>query len=532
MVPVTSNTTTNQEDIMKSTLNLLQRNINAEDVNPSGWFDPRCCIFFLRELPKDETYDPNTQLMQMAKVLKLNAKETEEFRVKLKSDFNDLLEKLPKEFVDEWKRDRGVSEDYIYDPSKEFTFTIPAFQHSGRVISETNAHVLVHEYCHYLQFLRTVASPMLIWANLNLVRKAELMIQFTKKIGQTQIRFPIKDDNNIHRTLKTLLDDPAVWEILKWHYSRLNYLNANDIREAEAQFNSLMLGKQSLRFRYFRISDHPITIHVREENKVRPQYARAYLETESAFGDFAPSVFPLITYFALSMPFKKYSRFNIEAFEPVHPEEAFQGATDLLKKDLSSGHTYAKYAQQLYRYRRDLRPSRILKRFCQKVCKNNGWIYPSSRNIRKKWIDRLPPSSLFTSQLHMVFDKALMLEKKYGEEIFSDPFTENHKPLLRAIPFPPLILPDEKKLNFLADDFWSRDFVQIVPTMLIMMGFALSIFVSTNVNNECPHETCRFQDLNLCHGVLTYPDSADNCGFPDLIEDLWGLTFSKFSKRN
>jgi len=517
---------------MESTFDLLQKQISPEDVSPSGWFDPSCCVFFLRDRPEDAKYDPNTHLMRTARILKLDEEETEDLRIKQKNDFNRLLEKLPKEMVDEWKKKRGVSEDDDFDPAKEFDFMIPAFQRSGQVISKTNVHTFVHEYCHYLQFLRTVASPMLIWAYLNLVQKATLMTQYAKQVGQARIRFPVRRDENIHGALKTLLDDQAAWEIMKWHYSRPNFLTAGDIREAEAEFNSLLLGKHSFRFKHYRISDHFVTIHFRGVNEAAPKYARAYLEAEAALGDFAPSVFPLITYFALSMPFKKYSRFNIEAFEPVHPEEAFQAAVDLLKQDPSSGLAYAKYAQNLYQIPRDPRPSRILEHFCKKVCKNNGWISPLSRSIREKWIDRLLPGSLFTSKLHTVFEKALLLEKEYGEEIFSDPFTENHQPFLRSIPLPILLSPAGQKLNFHVDDFWSGDFAQTVHPLHTFMGAAFSLFVSTNVNNRCPHNSCRFRGLNLCHGLFTFPDSADACGFPEFIEDWLGVPISAFSIRS
>lgn len=63
------------------------------------------------------------------------------------------------------------------------------------------------------------------------------------------------------------------------------------------------------------------------------------------------------------------------------------------------------------------------------------------------------------------------------------------------------------------------------------MGVAFSLFVNTDVENECPHEACQFRKSNLCHGVFTYPESADECGFPDYMEDWSGLPFSAFIKR-
>lgn len=515
---------------MKATLEFVQK-AATDGVNPRGWFDPRCCVFYLREIPGEEKYDPNTTLMRMAGALHLDEDKTEELKTDLQDDFNRFLDGLPKEMVDEWKAKIGASPDYKYDPSKEFSFSVPFGQRSQQVFSEIDGHVSIHEYFHYLQFLRTTASPMLIWAFMNLRDKAQILFQVAKRAGQRTIRYPIDASDRIHAALWSVLDDPALWNILEWHYSRPNFLSANDIREAEAEFNSILAGKHFLRFRYYHLAGHPITLHFRDLNERAPQYARAYLETEAALGDFAPSLFPLITHFALSMPFKRYSWFNIEDFEPVHPEEAFQAALRFLKKDISSGHPYAKFAQSLYKSIRNPIPSKVLRNFSKRVCKSNGWIHPGSRKIRQKWINRIYSMNPFLRNLYRLFYDALYLEQKHGEEIFSEPATKNHEPILQSLPLPPLILREGLAVKSVADEYWFKDFGQAVALIRVQMGAAFSLFVNADVENECPHTACQFRKSNLCHGVFTYPETAEECGFPGFIEDWSGLPFSAFVRR-
>lgn len=428
----------------------LLKSIDSQNLVSKGLFDPRFCIIVLQDFPD-----------------RINFRDPMSFEsLSSESEHKDTWRKMTDVFS---KAGYQSSKIEKYNPLRTSTYYLSPTAYSETVFGEYKGFVFNHEFLHFLQFIRSPATPFFIHAFTELFNWG-LQIN-PQELGEKDL--PIPDKNAWW-----------FWQVILWYYTRPNFLTASDIKESEAEMMSLMYGKNTMRFKKYMLGN-VVAIHFRELAQQHPRYARAYIEAESALRELVSSLFPLLAYFSLSMPLKSEDNANKNNTEIATPEEAFVGAIECLQNNPEIGHEYYFTAYDLYKYSHiDLNAKNcVVKEFCREVCRYKNWTF-NSTGKRKHLIDQLDRIDRpFTDRISKLLKIAVDIESEYGAIIFLEPYNKTCSRILKEIPLPPLLIPqnDFKEFRILGSDFWGKDYIQDVQFMKLVCDTLLNmIFLKTS----------------------------------------------------
>lgn len=392
-------------------------------------------------------------------------------------------------------------------------------------MGEHSGFVLFHEYVHYLQAVRSLPGMWLVGSCVSMLQWIE---EIRRVLAQTRGR-PARE------AIFELPTVPAAIALntFQWHYQEGNQLSVGDIQESEAELISQFVGKNAIRFRYYasgvRLS--LVTAHFERLRQTKPGYAGAFLKAEAAFGELTPALFPLLAYFSLSMPLKTLTE---DGCVPVAAEVAFDAGIKFLQKNKEFVADHYHYAYDLCR-KKDfaLDPARDrVHEFGQKVCAAHDWIY-SDLATRRIWAQNLRGlNEPVSNRVALVCEKALALEERYGPILFLEPWSPPCSTiLLSELPLPFIFTPGRTPSELCLHDagFWGRDFVDAALFVRSMAGATYRAIGGIVEPTGCPHrEICPFAKAALCNDYLPFPATWEECLFPSMFENWFGMDLKSF----
>jgi hypothetical protein len=408
----------------------------------------------------------------------------------------------------------------------------------GRVFGEQSAFTFHHEYVHYIQAMRSLAN---IWLTGSTVAALQWAPDLRSSLAEAD-GWPATD-SEVYVPEGESLIALNTW---RW-FNEGDRLTVRNIQESEAELLAQFSGIGSFRFRNYAsgVRNSTVTAHFDYLKSRKRGYAEAYLRVEAVLGPLAAAVFPLLSYFAQSMPAE---RSDSGEYLLVPAEEAFQAALDHLEADADLLASYYHYAYDLHRVEGfALDPARdLVHEFGRKVCESRGWIY-NGPELRRRWAKNLAklggpfPRKMggsFTSKIAQVLLKALDLEARYGPmlfiEVWSPPCT---KILLKKLPLPAVVVPQDTEDPFvvgvLSSGYWGSEFVHAALLVRALAGATFGILFNGNMGRPpCPHASeCPHASARLCNDHFPYPQSWQVCPFPATFAGWFGVELTSFHRQ-